>query len=286
MDLGKIKVRKFIGVSAGAFLSVFLFSNLNPQIIRNLNDFAIKNNSKYAIDHIMLKACWELLPENIHELINGKISILVSKGAMSKKREKYIDNYESKLHVMQVLHASSYIPFITSKKYDGVNIKGEKYFDGAFSNYNPKNFFNDIPQLVFYTSKVNYSLSNMLNFNDPLPEIIILRGLLEFEKFILNLMKDKVHKNNNFPIKWIEPYTIYTPYATNRNKESKNNTVNVYKERGSEIISTKIKSTKLYLQNPNQYGFFKNLEIKDNLHSMVFVLFLTMCEIMAKVSKK
>ena len=202
MDLNKIKIRKFIGISAGAFLAIFLFANFDPQIIRNINDFAFKNNTSYPIDKILLKICWEIFPENIHELINGKVTILISKGTFGNDKEKYVTYFKSKLHLMQVLHASSFIPFITSNNFRGVEIDGEKYFDGVFSNRNPTNFNNDIPQLVFHTSKVNYSLFNSIYFNDPFPELIMIKGILDFELFIKNNLKS----NNKIPIKWIEPY--------------------------------------------------------------------------------
>ena len=153
---------------------------------------------------------------------------------MSKEREQYIDHFDSKLHLMQVLHASSYIPFITTNNFKGVNIKGERYFDGAFTNYNPTNFENDIPQLVFHTWDVDYPLTNTFSFNDPFPEIIILKGLLEFEKFIENLKDNEFHKNKKIPIKWIETF-------------EKINSLNTEKKIKSTIITNnKISKSKYY----------------------------------------
>ena len=278
IDSGKIKVRKFIGISAGAFLSVFLFSNLDPQIIRNLNDFAIKNNSHYAIDHIMLKACWELLPENIHELINGKITILVSKGPLLNNKEKYIDHFESKLHLLQVLHASSFIPFITSKNYSGVSIKGEKYFDGAFSNYNPTNYSNDIPQLVFHTSQVNYSLSNTINFKDQMPELIILKGLLEFEKFIINHLKNKTYKNDEYPIKWIDP-NIKDENTNLPDKTDKLSNKIDNKTIDNNLIITKTKNTESNTININKNDLFNNIQIPEKINNYAVKILVTMFNI-------
>jgi len=265
MEDGVIKIRKFIGISAGAFLSVFIFSNIDPKIIININKFAIKNNSTYTIDKIMLKICWELLPNNIHELINGKVSILISKSLLAKNREQYIDNFDSKLHLMQVLHATCYFPFVTTNNFKGVSIKGSRYYDGVFSNYNPTTFENDIPQLVFHTMDVDYPLKNTINFNDLFPEIIITRGLLEFEKFIKNLKKNKFEQNKKIPIKWIDTFE----------KINKLNTCD------SIYSQTKIPKVKKH-NHINEYLHFKN-KIKYNkyYYTIIYILLLTISEIMS-----
>ena len=288
IDNKQIKVRKFIGVSAGAFLVVFLLSNLNIELIRNINEFAIKNNNKYAMDHIMIKICWEILPENIHEIINGKVSILVSKKIILSNREKFIDHFDSKMHLLQVLHASSFIPFITSKDFHGVNIKGELYYDGAFSNINPVNYDNDVPQLVFYTNEINYPLSNTFKFNDTIPEIIILKGLIEFEKFIRNIMSGNLSDNLKYPIKWIDH---------NNHNHNHNNSSKIYSDTSENIImstsfdkstnfkSKTIKSTNFKsktIKNTN----FKSNNLKSSFNKILFILFMSICELICLIIKK
>jgi hypothetical protein len=202
INAGKIKIRKIVGVSAGSFLSVFIMSDLSIHTLKNVHNFALANNSKHNIDKIMIKACFELFPDDIHEKINDKISILVSKATYFKTEEIYINKFESKMHLIQALHASSFIPFITSKSMNGVHIKGEKYYDGFFSNFIPINFNNDLPQLVFHTHDVDYKFLNSVKFIDTCPELIILKGAIEFHKFILNI-KNNIFKMNDIPIEWI-----------------------------------------------------------------------------------
>jgi hypothetical protein len=292
MDIGTIKIRKFIGTSAGAFLSVFIFSNIDPKIIRNVNNFAIKNNLEFSIDKIMLKACWELLPDNIHELINGKVTILISKSLLSKEREQYIDHFDSKLHLMQILHASSYIPFLTTSNFRGISIKGERYFDGIFSNNNPTNFDNDIPQLVFHTWDVDYPLASTLNFNDNFPELIIMRGLLEFEKFIKNLENHKYHENKKIPIKWIDTLDkIHSLTQSNKKKKSVMNETNNETElldnetNSSKIIKTKKYRNKFYNHLKEYNNFKKNVESNRNINKILLIFFLTISEIISMVKK-
>ena len=217
----KIKIRKIIGLSAGAFMAVFIASCLPTKSIRNLHDFALINRKKHSIDNILLKACWEIYPENIHELINGKIKILISKATYTKTEEVYIDKFESKLHLMLVQHASCFIPLITSNNIKGININGHTYFDGGFVNYSPIIKNNDKSQLVFYTHDVDYKYS--FNFKDTCIELIILKGAIEFEKFIKQLMNNK-SDIKNIPIKWINKSDILVE-NTLSDKISNNNSI-------------------------------------------------------------
>ena len=286
MDLNKIKIRKFIGHSAGAFLSVFIFSGLDPIIIRNFNDFALKNNSKFHVDKILLKAFWELMPENIHELINGKVSIVISTPLMSKQRHLMIDKFNSKLHLMQILHATSYIPFLTTDTFKGVNIGGERYYDGGFSNISFVNFKNDIPQLVFNTWDVEYSLSKTFSFKDKFPEYIILKGTIEFEKFINNIGEKNFEENKLFPIKWIESLKNIKKY-----KRENSNLVKLSKKNSNSHIET-IKSEQML---KSSYGhnhiaeyndFKKKSKINNQMQKIITIFFLTLAELFSMLLKK
>ena len=124
---------------------------------------------------------------------------------------------------MKVLHATSYVPFITTNKFKGVDINGQRYYDGAFSSKNIVNFNNDIPQLVFETIDVNYDLSSTFSFNDKFPEFIVLKGLIEFEKFICNIKENKHGDNKKFPFRWIESVDKINLFVSNMNLLDKNN---------------------------------------------------------------
>ena len=283
IDNSIVKVRKFIGFSAGAFLSIFIFSGINPKIIRNINDFALVNNSNFPIDKIMLKVCWELLPENIHELINGKVTILVSKSIFAGKRDVYIDKFESKIHLMKVLHATSYIPFVTTNKFKGVDIDGVRYYDGVFSSKNIINFNNDLPQLVFETNDVNYELSSTFSFKDKFPEFIILKGLIQFEKFIDNIKDNKHHENKFFPFKWIESIdNINLP----KSNLPKSNLQEPNSSKPNTDISEKDKIINQYDKNYDHMTLKKKKQKGRYLHEGGLLFLLMVSELFFYIFKK
>ena len=156
----------------------------------------------------MLKACDKLLPPNAHEVCNGKIKILVSKLTFKGMVPVIIDHFESREFLIKVLHATSFIPFLTTKEYNGVTIGEERYYDGAFVDNFPINKKNDIPQLIFITSNVEYSDIYSFQIVDTCPELLILRGAIEMEKFIRHInnnidSEEKIIKIKDIPIEWI-----------------------------------------------------------------------------------
>ncbi len=215
----KAKIRNYVGVSVGAYVAVFLLLGISIHRVRNVYEFARCNSNKHDLNKIMLKACDNLLPNNIHELCNGKLKILVSELTIKGMVPVIIDNFQSKEHLIKVLHATSFIPFITSTESKGIEINGKKYYDGAFTNNIPISLNNDLPQLVFYTGNVEYSKDYMFKILDNCPELLILRGAIEMEKFVKKLYRSdigKINKVKDIPIEWITA-------DTNQKKISKKN---------------------------------------------------------------
>ncbi len=209
----KIKIRNYIGVSVGAYVAIFLLLGISVHTVRNVYEFAKQNSNKYDLNKIMLKACENLLPNNAHELCNGKLKILVSELTIKGMVPVMIDKFDSKEHLIKVLHATSFIPFITSTESKGVVINGKKYYDGAFTNNIPIQKNNEVPQLVFLTAEVEYSKDYMFKVMDDCPELLILRGAIEMEKFIKKINKIetklKINKIKDIPIQWIETDNHY-----------------------------------------------------------------------------
>lgn len=206
---GQIKIRYFTGVSSGAYVSVFTILNIPIKIIRNMYEFAKKNKHRHDLNKIFCKICEHILPCNAHELCNGKLRILVSKFTLKGLVPVIIDRFDSKEHLIKILHATSFIPFLTSTEVSGVKIGSSQYFDGAFTNNTPIIFEHDLPQLVFNTPYVNYSNSYAFNIIDSNPEHLILSGAYDMEKFLLqsNYNQDKIDLN---PIKWIPSKTNFS----------------------------------------------------------------------------
>lgn len=281
IDENKIRIGKFIGVSVGAFLAVFILSGLDIEIIRNINDFGLDNNDIFSIDHILIKCCWELLPENIHELVNGKISIIVSKSVFSSNRETHITHFESKKHLIQVLHASSHIPFLTTRQYNGVYIKGEKYYDGAFSNPCPSKMSGN--NLVFYTCDVDYPNGNAFRFNDRCPELIIFKGLIEFEKYILNVVNKCPELNEKFPIKWFG-LKVLSKTKSHSSKSVMGMEIN---ENGLRSSAKKNKHVSFVQKISNSIKrFFSNTSFKNSTNQVMLLFFLSVCELISIMNLK
>ncbi len=200
----QIKIRHYIGVSVGAYVAVFLLLGISIHTIRNVYEFARCNKKKHDLNKIILKACDKLLPDNVHEICNGKVKIMVSELTIKGMVPVIIEHFESKEHLLKVLHATSFIPFFTSNDTSGVEINGRTFYDGAFTNNLPLNLSNDIPKLVFLTSKVEYAHSYMFKILDRCPELLILRGAIEIEKFIKYLaITNKIPSGKKIPIEWV-----------------------------------------------------------------------------------
>ncbi len=200
----QIKIRNYIGVSVGAYVAVFLLMGISIHSIRSVYEFARSNKKKHDLNKIILKACDKLLPDDAHTICNGKVKIVVSQLTVKGMVPVIIDHFNSKEHLMKVLHATSFIPFFTSNNMSGIEIDGKTYYDGAFTNNLPINLTNDIPKLVFLTSKVEYSPNYMFKILDRCPELLILRGAIEMEKFILHKFHKSYHKDiSKIPIHWI-----------------------------------------------------------------------------------
>ncbi len=203
IDNNKITIRNYICVSVGALAAVFLLSGISIHKMRNIYEFA-KQNDKYDLNDLTLNICDKLLPDNIHELCNGKVKIIVSRLTLNGMKEEIITKFKSKKHLLKIIHATSCVPYFTNTKIDGVKIKDKTYYDGAFTNNLPIINNNDLPQLLFRTLDVDYNYNNTFKLNDNYPELLILRGVIDMEFFIKNISKD-IKIINNIPIKWIMP---------------------------------------------------------------------------------
>jgi predicted patatin/cPLA2 family phospholipase len=255
----QIKIRNYIGVSVGAYVVVFLLLGISIHTIRNVYEFARYNKKKYDLNKIMIKACDKLLPDNVHEICNGKVKIMVSELTIKGMVPVIIDYFESKEHLLKVLHATSFIPFITTSDTKGIEINGKTYYDGAFTNNLPINISKDIPKLVFITSKVEYSSSYMFKILDRCPELLILRGAIEMEKFIKLLnSNDKIKYNKKIPIEWIVHKKHLHKIARSNSNDIQKIFLNIL------ILVSLIFNSTVNLLNPFNIILFIKSKLKNN----------------------
>lgn len=198
----QIKIRNYTGVSSGAYVALFSLLDISLQTIRNMYEFGRLNTYKHDLNKILSKICEHILPDNVHELLNGKLKILISKITLKGFKPVIIDNFKSKEHLIKVLNASSFIPLITTSEYRGIEIDNNKYFDGGFTNNTPVMIQHDFPQLLFNTTNVVYSSLYSYCIKDSNPELLIVRGAIDMEKLCLSFEKNDIQLKN-IPLEWI-----------------------------------------------------------------------------------
>jgi hypothetical protein len=205
IDNDRIFIKNYTGSSIGAILAVHMICNVPIHNIRNAYEFSRKNSNFHDLNNIIARICKNTLPENAHELCNGKLRICVSELKFLGFKRIIIDKFEDKKHLLDVLRATSYVPFFTSNKMSGVVINGKTYYDGGVVPTPPINFNNELPQLLLETFKVEYPLKKIFNTTDEVPELLMLRGVIDMEKFIKYLSTNDI-RIKKIPIKWLEPY--------------------------------------------------------------------------------
>jgi len=202
---GKIKIRNYKCISIGVLAAIFILAEIPIHKMRNIYEFG-KENNKLKLNNLLLKICDEILPDNVHELCNGKLNIVISKLTSNGMKPEIVNNFKSKKDLLNIIYASCFIPYLTTNNIDGVKIKDDIYYDGAFTNSKLITDNNDLPQLVFDTINVDYNYNNMFRLNDKYPELLMLKGVIEFEKFIKKISSKKT-KIENIPIEWIPAFT-------------------------------------------------------------------------------
>jgi hypothetical protein len=198
-DCCLINIRKYTCVSAGAIIMTYIMCNI-PIIhsINIYNELKTNNNNNNNLHENVINVMNDILPENAHILCSDKIYIVLSKLTCYGFQKEIVTNFYSKQHLIDVLSASIFIPFITSTGWQGILIGEHYYFDGWFVGNIPVNINNDIPQLVIETHNVNYDSNHILTMTDVCPELLIIKGAIEMEHFLNNKHVDIL------PIKWYE----------------------------------------------------------------------------------
>jgi len=189
-----INVRKYVCVSAGAIIMTYLLCNV--PMIHSIQMYHDLKGSTVDLHSTVIESMNKLLPENAHKLCNGRIHIVVSKITLLGFEKIIVTNFTSKQHLINVLSAAIFLPYVTSNNISGILIDNNRYFDGWFNGNIPYINDNDIPQLVIETHNVDYNSKHTFSLTDNCPELLIIKGAIEMEQFINN-------KHISFlPIKW------------------------------------------------------------------------------------
>ena len=194
----------------------------NVPLIYSITMYHDIQNTQKDLHTVIIESMDKLLPENAHEMCNGKLHIMLSRMTIWGFEKVIINYFKSRQHLLDVLSASIFLPGFTSQNVTGILIENERYFDGWFHSNIPINKNNDLPQLVIETHNVNYDSKHIFTMTDNCPELLIIKGAIEMEQFLNN------KHISSLPLKWYK-----------NNKNNKNNQIIINNE--DKIINKKNK---------------------------------------------
>ena len=193
----KIKIRYLIGTSAGALSAVSYICNIDFEIwLESYNVIRDKYNNQNDLFCCIKDVFLNYLPENAHELCNGKVKILLSRLTCFGFKPELVEYFDSLDHLKQVILATINIPILTCNNFYGVKINKNLYYDGFFTKMTPIIVNNDLPQLVVYTYKIFYPRKAILKPIDSFIDLLTIRGY----KDTINFFKFNEHKI----LKWVD----------------------------------------------------------------------------------
>ncbi|XP_067655192.1 1-acylglycerol-3-phosphate O-acyltransferase Pnpla3-like [Haliotis asinina] len=133
---------KLLGASAGAITACcFLCGTCLGECTSFTLRLATKARSRslgplhpsFAIDRILRDALWEVLPDNAHEIVSGRLFVSLTR--VSDKKCVIVSEFDSKEELIQALLCSAFVPF-----YSGLippKFRGVRYVDGGLSDNLP-----------------------------------------------------------------------------------------------------------------------------------------------------
>ena len=146
------QINRIYGTSAGSISAVVFAFILDTQIAhsaalidRNMQYMNNHLQREYHNEHRFIINAWrnilrELLPENIHEICTNKVFITMNVFSGGRFRNKVVSRFASKEHLLDVVHSSMSIPFLTIPglwKLYRCPFDGRAYVavDGFFNSY-------------------------------------------------------------------------------------------------------------------------------------------------------
>jgi len=134
---------KIAGASAGAMAAAALIGNVPlTEMTRNVLDVVTRAQEKilgplnpaFNLNNMLKEGLERVLPDDIHSVANHRLHISLTRA--SDRSNIIVSEYESKEDLINVILASSFIPFVS-----GLSIpryKGELVVDGCYSDNVPK----------------------------------------------------------------------------------------------------------------------------------------------------
>lgn len=181
------KIVRFAGASAGSWCAMFMCVGLHTldwietfyesQLAEREHPKLLDCYDKF-MDSMMLK----ILPDDAYLKCTDRLFISVTVLSSLGPVNTLISKFNSNEDLIQACVASSTIPFLSTSGFSRF-FRGQRVFDGGFTNNIP--CFGDFVrrQLVFDLGKVAYPFSMSLSPSDPCIESLVFRGALEMRRF-------------------------------------------------------------------------------------------------------
>ena len=192
-----LKIHNIYGTSAGSVAGLLLLLALHSLKNEKYNNtkyemngskfiYLINNklyekymNNPYIAD-ILIEFLEEIIPPDFYIVCCNKLFITINVIDNFSIHKKVISKYKSNKHLLNTIHCSASIPFITTKKIIS------KYFDPftqtkywAFDGIYPSIENLSYPTLYFDTFAVNYSYLNCMKIVDKCYQSLVFDGLYD-----------------------------------------------------------------------------------------------------------
>mmetsp|Transcript_27949 Transcript_27949/g.65048 ORF Transcript_27949/g.65048 Transcript_27949/m.65048 type:complete len:385 (+) Transcript_27949:145-1299(+) len=180
----RIKIRRYAGASAGAWVSMFMASGLHPldwceTYYGSMNDPALLlDGYRNIIPSMMLK----ILPDDAYKRCSGRVFISITVMGRMGPRNVIVSEFTSNEDLVNACMASCTIPYITTFGF-GEPFRGQRVVDGGFTNNIPLFTDNARETLLFDLGKVAYPFEWTMSASDPCIESLIIRGAVEMRLF-------------------------------------------------------------------------------------------------------
>jgi len=127
---------KLYGASGGALVAISAALDLSTENVMNAcvsvasecSEFGTIGNLRSAVDRVL----HALLPNNSHSILDKLNATVAYRSLYPENKANFVDSFESKEDLIEVLRASCCIPFYFSKSF-GVVTRGSVSIDGFFA---------------------------------------------------------------------------------------------------------------------------------------------------------
>lgn len=190
-----LRVRRYSGTSAGAWTAMFMASGfstsewlrtytLTQSIMRQAQE---QGRASPALMEAYREVMWPwfrtVLPKDAHKRCSGRLFVTITTLDKLRPRKLVVSHFESNEDLFEACVASSCVPLITQRGW-GATFRGQRGFDGLFTENIPAFSDKKRPQLIFDLGKVQYSLNTIVNPTDQCIEALAVSGALQTARFL------------------------------------------------------------------------------------------------------